>query len=537
MDHITECYYSKMRLFPDHPEILTPGRWQWCPPGAKDLPFAHRFSSRRYDWDWMLRDTLQLGEVSWDGFSSGRTNPRYTGLNYCGDKSLYQQGSPLELQGTPLVDAEGVPLCCRTAGPILGGLVGGGEADHSQWTTDMFWLRNTDLAATNPAGAPLNIWPPAPLTALSAVPQTDICDVVYESPWTSLHLKPTVPFPGFFGSVFVNIGLPSFTAARDFTFFAVIRGIGSNSGFYAGNGSGPGLHPRLYADQSGWGIQSAGVAYNATKLPPDKITAFVWRRVGGLVELYRDGSLLASVSAGAPPLEVKFISCYTSAPGVTGVRVYELGGWPRALFPGEMAVLWDYLAQFGGIDVQPTGSIVMFAMDTPREGYLLCDGTDYANSDHPDLAAYLAGAYDTHRGMSSPGAGRFRVPDYRGLSLLGSGGASANPTTSAWSPGDTGGEESHLLTTPELAAHGHVLNIDGHQHTTFQATAPTFATFQKGAGQGLSSASILVPMVSAPAGSYVTEPAIATGVANNTGGNTPHNNVQPVGAVAIFIKT
>lgn len=159
----------------------------------------------------------------------------------------------------------------------------------------------------------------------------------------------------------------------------------------------------------------------------------------------------------------------------------------------------------------PVGSIVQMAKDTAVEGHLLCDGTDYAITAYPELAAYLGTSYNTHRGAAPPAAGRFRVPDFRGLALVGGGGAGSNPTTSAYAVAATGGEEDHTLVLVEIPSHQHY----AHYNTL---------AFTIGGSDNLNS------IVDASAGGPVFE-------TDGQGGSTAHNNRQPYGVVFHFIKT
>lgn len=55
----------------------------------------------------------------------------------------------------------------------------------------------------------------------------------------------------------------------------------------------------------------------------------------------------------------------------------------------------------------PPGTILMFGATTAPQGYLLCDGNTYANTDYPDLYAAIGTTFGT------AGAGTFAVPDFQ----------------------------------------------------------------------------------------------------------------------------
>jgi len=157
------------------------------------------------------------------------------------------------------------------------------------------------------------------------------------------------------------------------------------------------------------------------------------------------------------------------------------------------------------------GEIVTFAGATsPSVNFLLCDGTSYLRADYPDLFTVIGttfGAVDsTH----------FNVPDLRGRIPIGVG---TGTGLSTYNLGDVGGEETHVLTTAELANHGH--SDSGHSHTE-GTTIPTVITI--GAG--------------APAAAAIGSPGVTgIGSANlsTTGSDSAHNNLQPYLALQQYI--
>lgn len=68
----------------------------------------------------------------------------------------------------------------------------------------------------------------------------------------------------------------------------------------------------------------------------------------------------------------------------------------------------------------PAGVILPYAGTSIPSGYLLCDGDDLAQADYPDLYAAIGNTYNTQVSpitgvaQSSPGAGRFRLPNLYG---------------------------------------------------------------------------------------------------------------------------
>lgn len=117
MDYLRSCYSSTMRLFIDGAEVLVHGRWHFCPEGAEDIPYMHRFAASTWDPDNADLDE-SIGEIRGvRGYFNGSSSPRILGQGWCGSQGLWENGSPLSLRGTMPVDTEGIPLCCLT-GPL-----------------------------------------------------------------------------------------------------------------------------------------------------------------------------------------------------------------------------------------------------------------------------------------------------------------------------------------------------------------------------------------------------------------------------------
>jgi microcystin-dependent protein len=102
----------------------------------------------------------------------------------------------------------------------------------------------------------------------------------------------------------------------------------------------------------------------------------------------------------------------------------------------------------------------------------------------------------------------------QGRTLVGAG-----TSDQAFAAGATGGESTHLLTTPEMPAHAHGVNDPGHAHTYTawrQGTYPGGGILGGGALYGN-------PPISAGATT-----GSGTGIwLSNTGGGDAHNNLQP----------
>lgn len=151
------------------------------------------------------------------------------------------------------------------------------------------------------------------------------------------------------------------------------------------------------------------------------------------------------------------------------------------------------------------GTVKDFAGATAPLGYLLCYGQAISRTTYSALFTAIGTIYG-----SGDGSTTFNVPDARGRVSAGKddmGGSSANRLTAPASTingingdilGQTGGAETHQLTIAQLASHNH--------------TSP----------QALSQGN------SRQYSSLGTDSGISSGwTSNNTGGDSPHNNVQP----------
>jgi microcystin-dependent protein len=102
--------------------------------------------------------------------------------------------------------------------------------------------------------------------------------------------------------------------------------------------------------------------------------------------------------------------------------------------------------------------------------WVWADGATYDVALYPKAAANIAPGWRTFAGASDPPVSLFRVPDLRGVVPAGMDamplGARANRVTRSVAivlAGKTG-EETHVITVPEMAAHNHNFSDPGHGH-------------------------------------------------------------------------
>lgn len=519
-----------MRLYRDRPDVLTEGRWRWCPEGAEALPFPHAFSPRIYDIAGFHLPDDAVGEVEWIGKCRGDDDPRYTGRHHCGTADQFLNGSLFAERGSLPVDAEGVPLCCGVAPPV-GGLGLGGEGAASSWTDLAVWLRPAELADYG-AGETLTSWPAAPLTPVSAAPLPGVPPAVEVDATTGIRgALLTVPPLG----VPVGLSLSSVVdLPGDFAVFVVARvgaGPGQGGPIVSGQG-GSTLLPAVVYDTV-FAQPFTGGTSALDPIAPGSLHVWLVQRSGTTATIWRDGALLATWEPGSQACSLDRLTGSTRSAVLAGwTLLFELRVWPRGLSVSEGTAEWQYLMDsYGDHDMPPTGALIDMAMPTPIDGYLLCDGAAYEITAFPALAGYLGGIYDTHRGAAAPPAGQFRVPDFRGLVGVCGGSESENPATSAYAEGQTWGEEAHQLVTAELAAHLHAITDPTHAHDLIYGSAN-----YTNAGPD-TIANLLLPP-GRPVPPVLVTAAKLTGVSVQTaGGDVAHETRQPSAAVFRFIKT
>lgn len=119
----------------------------------------------------------------------------------------------------------------------------------------------------------------------------------------------------------------------------------------------------------------------------------------------------------------------------------------------------------------PPGSIMMYALPTAPEGWLVCDGSAVSRTLYSRLYSVIGDTYGAGDGVTS-----FNLPDFRGRVPVG-----MDPVDSDFNAiGATGGEKTHLLTLAEMPSHTHsfswsgTTSSDAHTHT-FSATSSSDA--------------------------------------------------------------
>lgn len=397
------------------------------------------------------------------------------------------------------------------------------------------WLRNADLppAGTTSDGGGLVNWPAGPGTTLPAASGDPGTTVVDLDGLPALR----VVAPASVGSGHLDFIGGVMDAAMDFTLFLLARGHGDSPSLHVGDPTGGIIGPEF--SLTGTDFATTGVGgglFREPGLTGDRDTIVMLRRTAGLTQLWLDNVYADGIATGNSHFTATALRSRSSTPAGSGFYLRELIFYKRSLATFEVA---SVVADLSNLRVQnmQTGMICWFPLSTAMDGWLMCDGDQFQQDAFPGLYAYLGDAYANTRGAPNPDDGFFRVPNLIGLGIVGAGPPQINPPTTEKVAGNTYGSESVEMTTDNLAPHYHELITDPHSHVTFSPPALTFATFQKGAAQGLSSASILVPMTTTAGGAMTTGSAGVTGITNAVGTGDPISIQPPAMALYPFIKT
>lgn len=169
-----------------------------------------------------------------------------------------------------------------------------------------------------------------------------------------------------------------------------------------------------------------------------------------------------------------------------------------------------------GAAMVPVGAILPFAGTSAPTNYLFCYGQAVSRTTYSALFTALGTTYGVGDGSTT-----FNLPDLRGRVAAGKddmGGTSANRLTDQTGGldgdvlGDTGGEETHQLSTAEMPLHGH----------PYRRSFSTDGNTASGGFVQFNNANQHNPAA------FTGTPSATTGEQiGGTGGDGAHNNVQP----------
>lgn len=148
-------------------------------------------------------------------------------------------------------------------------------------------------------------------------------------------------------------------------------------------------------------------------------------------------------------------------------------------------------------DSIPVGSIILYSGEIIPDGFLICDGSILEQEDYPELFAVIGTTYGYYSRTD------FKLPDFRDKVPVGKDSTDTDFNTL----GNTGGEKTHTLTVDEMPSHKH---NDGVTTNFFGQT------------EGQTSCIVLQDK--------------SQGTTYATGGDQPHNNLQPYIVTNYIIK-
>ncbi len=211
------------------------------------------------------------------------------------------------------------------------------------------------------------------------------------------------------------------------------------------------------------------------------------------------------------------------------------------------------ISNSGPSAIVPSGTVLDYAGPTAPSGWTECDGSAISRTTFATLFAAIGTTWGVGDGSTT-----FNVPDLRRRTCVGRGGSATG--TLGNTIGSTGGEENHVLTVGELAAHTHTVTDPGHNHTVSDpghghgVSDPGHShsfSFQQDSGDGTARTR---GSAGPNQGNFGTNGATTgisingntTGVSNNSnttgitvasnGSSTGHNTIQPSAVMIKIIK-
>jgi microcystin-dependent protein len=204
--------------------------------------------------------------------------------------------------------------------------------------------------------------------------------------------------------------------------------------------------------------------------------------------------------------------------GTTRIPIVQVvdGGYHILGMPGIVNGI-SYRGYVNISAIQPVGTVSPFIGNTTLipKNWLLCDGSYVSIDSYPELYRLIGSVY------GEVIDGRFKLPDFRGRTLVGAG-AAQNLTTRFI--GEFGGEEKHTLSVAEMPTHSHkpaVTDTGGVDHwwgSDDRVGSPNF---------DYDGTSATKPADGFIAPSYKTDAV---------GGNSPHNNMPPYSVANWIIR-
>ena len=207
-----------------------------------------------------------------------------------------------------------------------------------------------------------------------------------------------------------------------------------------------------------------------------------------------------------------------SALGTTRIPVIQVidGGYLVLGVPGIVNGI-SYRGYVNIAAIQPVGTVSPFVGNTTLvpKNWLFCDGSYVSIDTYADLYRMIGSIYGEVQD------GRFKLPDFRGRTLIGAGSGSS---LSSRFIGEFGGEEKHTMSITEMPSHSHKPSVgtdSGVDHWWGSDDRVGTPNFDYDGTSGTK------PTDGFLAPSYKTD---------NVGGNSPHNNMPPYSVANWIIR-
>lgn len=196
------------------------------------------------------------------------------------------------------------------------------------------------------------------------------------------------------------------------------------------------------------------------------------------------------------------------------------------------------------INIIPPGCLMMYPSTTAPIGWLSCDGSAVSRATYSALFAIIGTTYGPGNSSTT-----FNLPDMRGRTPIGTG---TGTGLTGRNLGQTGGAETHTLTTSQMPSHSHSASINtagnhshfytdfGHSHRYADATpgGGGLAAADGGNGnRGIYDRHLSTDLSYTGISINSSGDHTHTVTINSEGSGASHNNMQPFLVVNYIIKT
>lgn len=201
-----------------------------------------------------------------------------------------------------------------------------------------------------------------------------------------------------------------------------------------------------------------------------------------------------------------------------------------------------------GFNIIPPGCLMMYPSTTAPSGWLSCDGSAVSRTTYSALFAIIGTTYGPGNSSTT-----FNLPDMRGRTPIGTG---TGTGLTGRNLGQTGGAETHTLTTSQMPSHTHsgtTANSGTHTHSIYDPGHTHVYRVRVWADDNNHNDGSMAAGSDNPNPSNIANPSTNlnyTGISinasgdhahtvtiNSEGSGLPHNNMQPFLVVNYIIKT